>query len=145
MPQLDFSTYPSQLFWLVISFAALYFVLAVFVLPRLTQVQTLRAENTSGKRLAAQTATEEAEKALTAYETFIAEGRVVALKEATALRTETDKRLTTQMEQVRGRLESEAQAATHAVRTFLTDSQSEVATAANQLAQDIFQKLTARQ
>lgn len=36
MPQLDFSTFSSQLFWLFVSFLSLYGVLRVFILPKIT-------------------------------------------------------------------------------------------------------------
>ena len=82
MPQLDFSTYPSQLFWLVLSFAFLYFVLSVFVLPRLAKVQQKRLDSTAGKRLEAQQATEKAEAMLEKYEAQITESRRQAQKES---------------------------------------------------------------
>jgi F-type H+-transporting ATPase subunit b len=44
MPQLDFATYPlaSQLFWLIISFAVLYFAMAKVALPELHYIITER-------------------------------------------------------------------------------------------------------
>jgi len=42
MPQLDFSTYPSQIFWLFISFAVLYFVMHFFILPAIAKVMAER-------------------------------------------------------------------------------------------------------
>jgi F-type H+-transporting ATPase subunit b len=33
MPQFDFSTFPSQIFWLVITFVALYFALGRTAIP----------------------------------------------------------------------------------------------------------------
>lgn len=35
LPQLDYSTYPSQIFWLVLIFTFLYCVFALFIVPRL--------------------------------------------------------------------------------------------------------------
>jgi F-type H+-transporting ATPase subunit b len=43
MPQLDASTFPSQLFWLTVSFVVLYAVLARFLLPRVHGVLSVRA------------------------------------------------------------------------------------------------------
>ena len=42
MPQLDASTFPSQIFWLVLSFVALYVVLSRALLPRIHSVLALR-------------------------------------------------------------------------------------------------------
>ena len=35
MPQLDFATFPNQIFWLVVTFGLLYLVLAKIILPRI--------------------------------------------------------------------------------------------------------------
>jgi F-type H+-transporting ATPase subunit b len=38
MPQLDFSTWPSQIFWLLVALVALYFILSRVALPRIAGV-----------------------------------------------------------------------------------------------------------
>lgn len=43
MPQLDFSTYPSQLFWLFVFFTLLYLILAYVATPKITKVMEDRA------------------------------------------------------------------------------------------------------
>ena len=35
MPQLDFATFPSQIFWLIVALVTLYFVLSRIALPRI--------------------------------------------------------------------------------------------------------------
>ncbi len=35
LPQIDFTTWPSQIVWLVITFVLLYFIMSVFALPRI--------------------------------------------------------------------------------------------------------------
>ncbi|WP_198022295.1 hypothetical protein [Candidatus Odyssella acanthamoebae] len=44
MPQLDASTFPSQIFWLVICFAILCFAMVAFLVPRLSQTMAVRAK-----------------------------------------------------------------------------------------------------
>ena len=43
MPQLDFATYPSQLFWLFVFLGILYLILAYVATPRITKVIEDRA------------------------------------------------------------------------------------------------------
>ena len=38
MPQLEITTYPSQIFWLVISFLLLYLIMSRIIIPRISSV-----------------------------------------------------------------------------------------------------------
>ena len=38
MPQLEISTYPSQIFWLVVSFIILYIIMSRIIIPRISSV-----------------------------------------------------------------------------------------------------------
>ena len=38
MPQLDFTSWPNQIFWLLVALAAIYFVLSRIALPRISAV-----------------------------------------------------------------------------------------------------------
>ncbi len=38
MPQLDFSTFPNQIFWLLVTLVVIYFVLSRIALPRIGSV-----------------------------------------------------------------------------------------------------------
>ena len=42
MPQLDFSVFPSQLFWLCISFFTMLFIMSKFIIPRTAEMISLR-------------------------------------------------------------------------------------------------------
>jgi len=48
MPQFDISWFPSQIFWLVVTFAIFYFVLSNFVLPQLGAAIEGRASKIEG-------------------------------------------------------------------------------------------------
>ncbi len=67
MPQLDVSTYSSQIFWLIVSFAMLFAVVRGLASPRLSRVLGERAARTGGDIAAAEAARADAaarEKAL---------------------------------------------------------------------------------
>lgn len=61
-PQLDVSTYASQVFWLVVSFLALYVLMARFALPRVTEVLDMRQTQKNGNLDRAAQLQEEADK-----------------------------------------------------------------------------------
>ena len=44
LPQLDLTTYSSQVFWLIVSFVVLYFLVAKLAMPRIAEVLEERQE-----------------------------------------------------------------------------------------------------
>lgn len=75
MPQLDASTFPSQVFWLAVLFAVLYGVMGKLVIPRISGVREDRHHRIQGDLDRAQEMREEAEAALRDYENRLAEAR----------------------------------------------------------------------
>lgn len=78
MPQLDTTTWPSQLFWLAITFIALYLVISRIAIPRTGGVIEKRKSTIEGDLAAAQNLKTETEKALKDYETSLANARAKA-------------------------------------------------------------------
>lgn len=75
MPQLDFSVFPSQLFWLSISFFLMLFIMSKFIIPRIAEMINLRREKIDGYLDSAADFKARSEEALENYHR--------ALKEAT--------------------------------------------------------------
>ena len=44
MPQFDFSVYCSQVFWMCVSFGLLFWAMQTFLMPKIKQLQHMRAE-----------------------------------------------------------------------------------------------------
>ena len=44
MPQLDFSIFPSQFFWLAVSFFIMLFLFSKFIIPKTAEMINLRKE-----------------------------------------------------------------------------------------------------
>lgn len=80
MPQLDFATFPTQLFWLMISFAILYFIILRVVIPRISNVMEERQSRVNGDLERAENFRAEAEIVLNAYEQALTNGRSEAQK-----------------------------------------------------------------
>ena len=78
LPQLDFSTYPSQLFWLVISFALLLYLMKNRALPRVTEILETRQARIQGDLDQAAALRGEAEAAAAQYEQAVAQARSAA-------------------------------------------------------------------
>lgn len=75
MPQLDTTTFPSQLFWLVVCFVALYFILSYIALPKISKVLETREQTIEAKINKASLYREEAEDLLNEYEAILAKAK----------------------------------------------------------------------
>jgi F-type H+-transporting ATPase subunit b len=75
MPQFDFSTFPSQIFWLVISFVALYFALGRTAIPKIAEVLEARQRKIDDDLERATDLELQAKEVLAVYEAGLAEAR----------------------------------------------------------------------
>ncbi|TCM82564.1 F0F1 ATP synthase subunit B' [Rhodovulum steppense] len=78
MPQLDFATFPNQIFWLVVTLVVIYFVLSRIALPRIAAVLAERQGTISNDITAAEELKLKAQEAERAYEKALADARAEA-------------------------------------------------------------------
>ncbi len=78
LPQLDVSTYPSQIFWLILSFAVLYYLLTRKGLPRVSEILEARQDRIAADLDRAARLRQEAEETLQRYEAMIEEAQTRA-------------------------------------------------------------------
>ena len=78
MPQLDAVTFPSQIFWLVVSFAVLYWLMSSVALPRIEKIIEERRNRVDNDLAKAAQMKSEAEAVIAAYEKALAEARAAA-------------------------------------------------------------------
>ena len=105
-PPFDTQTFPSQLFWLAVTFVALYLIMARVALPRIRAILEQRREHIARQLAEAERLRHESEAALAAYEQALAEARA----KAQAIASETHQRLAAQSEERRKALEAELNA-----------------------------------
>lgn len=74
-PPFDPHTFASTIFWLIITFGALYFALARYALPRVQSILRTRSDNIHANLAAARTMRKEAEDAAAAYEKTLGEAK----------------------------------------------------------------------
>ncbi len=80
MPQLDFSTFGNQVFWLLVTLVVIYFVLAKVALPRIAAVLAERQGTITSDIAAAEGLKQKAVEAEDAYNKALADARVEAGK-----------------------------------------------------------------
>ena len=88
MPQLDFSTFPNQIFWLVVTLVVIYLVLSRVALPRVASVLAERQGTITHDIAAAEEQKQKAADAEAAYEKALADARLEAGRIAAVAKAE---------------------------------------------------------
>lgn len=88
MPQLDFATWPNQIFWLVVALVAIYLLLTRIALPRIGAVLAERRGTISNDLAAAEELKLKAKEAEAAYHQALADARTEAAKIVAAARAD---------------------------------------------------------
>jgi F-type H+-transporting ATPase subunit b len=88
MPQLDFSTFPNQIFWLVIALIAIYLILSRVALPRISAILAERQGTITNDLAQAETLKSKAVEAEAAYEKALADARAEAQRIVAETRAE---------------------------------------------------------
>jgi F-type H+-transporting ATPase subunit b len=110
LPQMDTSTFPSQIFWLAVTFGLLFIVLSRVTLPRIAGAISDRRNRIDGDLATADKAQKTASEALKSYEAHLAQARTRAL----ALADENRKRINGEIEGIKQAADKEAQTAMNA-------------------------------
>ena len=80
MPQLDFSTFPNQIFWLLVTLVVIYVVLANVALPRIGSTLANRKSAVAGDLAAAEELKQKARAAEKTYDAALIAARAEAAK-----------------------------------------------------------------
>jgi F-type H+-transporting ATPase subunit b len=85
MPQLNASTFPSQIFWLVIAFVTLYYLMRRKALPRVAEILEARQDRIAADLDRAARLRDEAEQAQRQQEEVVAQAHARALEQMKAV------------------------------------------------------------
>ncbi|MGH1398319.1 MAG: hypothetical protein ACRBCT_03805 [Alphaproteobacteria bacterium] len=137
LPQLDFSTYTAQIFWLIIFFVLLYIFFSSKTLPEISSAIEGRREKVEGDLASAQDSKQEAEDVQGAYEASLAAAREKAsntfLDAETAMKAKRDEKLEAfkaRADKLNGETEKRVDAAKAAAMDEAHDIAADVARAA---------------
>lgn len=136
-PPLDTATYPSQLFWLILFFAALYFLMSRLVLPRLGKILDTRKGRIDGDIARAQALKEETEAALKSYEKALNDARgkatdiardtrAIVSKQVDAEQHKLDASLATKISDAEGKIAKAKAKAMDAVNDIAADAAADI-------------------
>lgn len=141
MPQLDVSTFSSQLFWLGICFVILYGLLSRFLLPKVSGILSTRDAALDQKINEASLYREEAESLLAEYEQELAVAHLEAQKKADAALQTLSATLIKNKQKHMDTLEAHLHREQEKFHRLYRETKTEALAAAEEIAQDILKKL----
>ncbi len=139
-PPFKVETYPSQVFWLAITFAFLFVVLWRVAGPRIQSVIGQRRERIQGDLAGAEQRRKEAEAASNAYQTALARART----RAQGVADDNRKRVSAEVEQAKAQSDAEAQKATGAAEACIAEARAQAKGHVAKAAQDASIEIVAR-
>ena len=131
MPQLDFSTFSNQIFWLAVTLVVIYLILSRVALPRIAAILSERQGTITNDLAAAEDLKAKAVEAENAYNKALADARAEALRIAAETRAEIqadlDDAVAKADEEISAKA-AESEEAISAIRAEATETAKQVAT-----------------
>lgn len=130
MPQLEFSTFPNQIFWLVIALLAIYFILSRIAMPRIAAVLAERQGTITNDLAAAEELKLKAQEAEEAYDKALADARAEAHRIVAEAKAEIQADLDVEIQKADAEIAAktaESEKAIAAIRESAAESVKEVA------------------
>ncbi len=139
MPQIDFANYPfiSQLFWLTVSFAILYFYAARIILPRISKVLEMRAAALQNALSEAEAIKNQASDFVGEYEAIIADARQESNKIIKEAEAKIIKKQQAQQEKIDQEINSKIAKAESKIADFKKASSKEISALSKKIYQDL--------
>jgi F-type H+-transporting ATPase subunit b len=141
LPQLDLSTWFNQIFWLALVFAALYFVLATFILPRLREGISERGDRISDDLDQAANMQRQAEEAEKSYNQALADARAKAMSVAEETKKSVDTEIAAEVEAADATAERQAEAAEANISAIKSKALANIDAIAEETASEVFTRL----
>jgi F-type H+-transporting ATPase subunit b len=141
MPQFDPSFYPSQIFWLVVSFIALYWIVSRIAVPRVGEVIEQRTRLVQDDIDRATALKQETDQAIAAYEKAMADARAQAQDHMRAVTAEMKAAADKKNAEVSAHVGAQIGDAEARIAKAKSDAMSSLRTIAGDTARDIVAKL----
>jgi F-type H+-transporting ATPase subunit b len=132
LPQLNFETWPSQIFWLLVALAVLYYLMSRIALPRIASVLEERADAIAGDLDRAEELKRKAEEAEAAYRQALADAR----SRAQAIAAETRADIQKQIDAATARADAEISARTAEGETRIAEIRDSAMQSVREVAEE---------
>lgn len=142
LPQLDPSTYPSQIFWLLVSFVLLYTLMSRVALPRVTEVLDMRQTQRDNNLSRASHLQEDADKIRQTLEAAMASAQAEAQAAMNAREQENAKKLAAESARFLEHARTRIQNAEQNIAKAKEEALHSLADISAEVAADIVQKVS---
>ncbi len=143
-PPFDPKTYPSTIFWLIVTFGLLYYAMARFALPRVHGILKTRSDRIHGDIAAANKLRNEAREASAAYDKTLGEARARSQELAAETRRSVKLEQDNRRQALEGSLNTKLMAAEQRIADMKADAMSNVGQIATEAASAIVEHVTGR-
>jgi len=137
MPQLDFSTFPNQIFWLLVTLVVVYLILSRVALPRIAAVLAERQGTITNDIAAAEELKRKALDAEAAYDQALADARAEAQKIVAAAKADIQAELDVARAKADAEISARTAEATKAIAEIQASAKDSVRDVAKATAGDI--------
>ncbi len=145
MPQLDASTFTSQLFWLVICFFTMLFIMSKFITPKIADILAQRQRKIDEYLNKAHETKQQAEEALERYHTALAEARQQAETELEETKRRLNEEITRRQEELEQRLQKKIVAGEKSIAERKEQALKDVRELSAGLAEELVSRLDLKQ
>ncbi len=141
MPQLDFSVFPSQFFWLTICFFSLLFIMSKFIIPKTGEMIDLRKAKIDSELNKAAELKEQVEAGIARYEQALREANLRAAAALQKTKDELNDTVNRKQSDLAARLNVEIAEGEKKIATAKVKAMQKVEEVASGLAVDVLAKI----
>ncbi len=142
MPQLDASTYASQIIWLLITFGLIWFASQKWILPKFEDILNQREKRISDNLSEAETLRNEAKKIVEDYNSAVEKSRADASSMLAELNAELNADAQKQLDQLNAKLEEKLRVAERELEEKRKETIEELKVLAVEVTKDVISKVS---
>ena len=141
MPQLEVSTFSSQIFWLLICFFSMMFIMAKFIIPRIAEVMERRQSKIDGYLNKANLFKQEAEETLQKYQDALSKATASANQSLSDTREEMNRLIAQKQSELETTLQKRIKEGEAEINSEKEKALKEVRGISEKLALDVIKKI----
>ena len=141
MPQLEISTFTSQIFWLFVSFFSMMFIMSKFIIPKIAEVMERRQKKIDNYLNKASHFKQEAEATLQKYQEALSKATQSANKALSENQAEINKIISDKQNELSKHLQKKIQEGEAEINSGKEQALKEIKTISEKLALEVVKKI----